>query len=356
MPTTEGQQGHRTTRDIVEELARCFPAREEAYALLESLDVADLREFPAFGTVPAVAFWQHVVDHVRKVGPGSIATLLTRAANLRPDSKVFLSSDPDSAEKDTVKLQIRIDGNFDELRAEDVKRIMEILRGLSKNVSVTITSVHEGSIKLNLDCSEETAKYVSALFDRGELTVVDGLKLLSVEIIQDAAANSDPQTKESIPSTSREIRLFISYSHKDEELRQDLEAHLAVLRRQGVVSVWTDRMITAGQEWAKAIDDNLDSADIILLLVSAYFVSSDYCYDTEMIRAIQRHDDRQAIVIPIVGRPVDWSGTPFSKLLVLPTDAKPVTSWDDMHAAWADVAVGIRRATHELQRKRNKSA
>src|SRR5262245_30109477 len=102
------------------------------------------------------------------------------------------------------------------------------------------------------------------------------------------------------------IEIFYSYAHEDEELRKELEKHLANLRRQGVIGDWHDRRIGAGQEWAGAIDAHLDSARIILLLISADFLASDYCYDIELKQAMARHAGGEARVIPVILRPVDW--------------------------------------------------
>lgn len=99
---------------------------------------------------------------------------------------------------------------------------------------------------------------------------------------------------------SNAVKVFFSYSHKDEALRDELATHLSMMKRQGVIEAWHDREISAGREWANEIDDNLDIADIILLLVSANFLASDYCYDKEMTRAMERHETREARVIPII--------------------------------------------------------
>ena len=145
------------------------------------------------------------------------------------------------------------------------------------------------------------------------------------------------------------IEVFYSYSHKDEELRDQLETHLAMLKREGVIKGWHDRRIISGQEWDGEIDTHLKSADIILLLVSADFLASDYCYDTEVTLAMERHDAGEARVIPIILRPCDWSRAPFSKIQGLPKDAKPVTRWDDRDEAFLDVAKGIRKAAEETR-------
>ena len=122
------------------------------------------------------------------------------------------------------------------------------------------------------------------------------------------------------------VKLFISYSHKDEALWNELATHLDILKRQGTIAVWYDRKIGAGAEWANQIDDNLREADIILLLISSYFIASDYCYDIELELAMKRHEAGEVLVVPIILRPVDWSGASFGKLQAFPKDAKAITT------------------------------
>lgn len=152
------------------------------------------------------------------------------------------------------------------------------------------------------------------------------------------------------------LEIFFSYAHEDESLRDELAKHLNILQRQELIAGWHDRKITAGTEWEGQINSNLDSADIILLLISPDFMASNYCYDVELKRALERHESREARVIPIILRPVRWSGTSFSKLQALPTDGKPVTKWDDQDSAFLNVTEGIMRAIEELNGNRRQSA
>lgn len=145
------------------------------------------------------------------------------------------------------------------------------------------------------------------------------------------------------------IRLFISYSHKDEKLRIKLEEHLATLIRSGDIEIWNDRRISAGQQWAREIDERLDSSQIVLLLVSAAFISSDYCYGIELTRALEKHNSGEARVIPIILRSVDWSGTPFANLQALPRDAKPISNWRNTDEALAKVVSEIGKVCNEIQ-------
>src|SRR5688572_26894423 len=100
-----------------------------------------------------------------------------------------------------------------------------------------------------------------------------------------------------MPAAQRTV-VFFSYYHKDEELRDRLETHLAMLKRDGTIETWHDRRITAGDEFAGVIDEQLEIADLILLLVSADFLNSRYCYDVELKRAMERHTAGEARVIP----------------------------------------------------------
>ncbi len=144
------------------------------------------------------------------------------------------------------------------------------------------------------------------------------------------------------------IKLFFSYSHKDEDLRDELVKHLSILKRQGVLEAWHDRDIDAGTEWATEIDEHLNEAQIILLLISADFMASDYCYDIEMKRAMERHDANEAVVIPVILRSCVWQGAPFGKLLGLPKDMKPVDAWTNSDQAFTNIAQGIRKVVEKL--------
>ena len=150
------------------------------------------------------------------------------------------------------------------------------------------------------------------------------------------------------PRPTEAIKVFFSYAHEDENLRDELEKHLSMLKRQGVIKGWHDRKIGPGKEWKGEIDTHLDTADVILLLISPDFIASDYCWDVEVKRTMERHEAGEARVIPVILRPVDWKSAPFGKLQALPTDAKPVTIWSDRDEAFLDVARGIRAAVADL--------
>jgi hypothetical protein len=138
------------------------------------------------------------------------------------------------------------------------------------------------------------------------------------------------------------VTIFYSYSHKDEDLRLGLETHLAALRRSGLIAEWHDRKLLPGQEWDKEINKYLESARLVLFLISADFLNSAYITDVEVKRALERQAAGQAIVIPVILRPVVWKIIPeFARLQALPDGARPVTDWSSWDAAFVSVCEGI---------------
>jgi TIR domain len=144
--------------------------------------------------------------------------------------------------------------------------------------------------------------------------------------------------------------VFFSYSHADEALRDQLDKQLSLLKRQGIIDVWHDRRIGAGEDFSEKIDQHVNSDDIILLLVSADFLDSDYCYEKEMARAMERHHSGEAIVIPVILRACEWHGAPFGKLNATPPDGRPVTQYPDRDQALLEVAKAIRAAAERLRK------
>jgi hypothetical protein len=140
----------------------------------------------------------------------------------------------------------------------------------------------------------------------------------------------------------KQLHLFLSYAHEDEAMKNQLDKHLVMLKRSGKVQVWQDRQIMAGQEWDTVILNELQEADIILLLISVDFNNSQYIWDKELKIAIERHDAGTARVIPIVLRPCEWSEMPYGKLQALPTGAVPVSTFENPDLAYTEIAKQIR--------------
>ena len=148
---------------------------------------------------------------------------------------------------------------------------------------------------------------------------------------------------------SKALSLFISYSHADEGVKTELVKHLEPLKNLHLVETWHDRKLKPGEEWENVISKELEKADIILLLVSIDFINSKYCYDIELDKALERHEQKTAVVVPIIVRNCLWQFTPFAKIQALPKDAKAISSWPDRDEAMTHVVDGIRLIAEQIR-------
>ena len=149
-------------------------------------------------------------------------------------------------------------------------------------------------------------------------------------------------------SSTNRLKIFYCYARKDQNLREELDHHLSNIKRLYHLEMWFDREINPGENWEDAIDEHLNSADLIFLLISPDFMASDYCYNKEMNRALIRHAKGEAKVIPILLRSVHWAGAPFSHIQLLPTDANPINRWPDRDDAFYNVVLGIEQVIKEF--------
>jgi hypothetical protein len=147
---------------------------------------------------------------------------------------------------------------------------------------------------------------------------------------------------------SEGFTLYLCYAQKEKTLRVALEAHLQPLKQQGLITTWHDGEIRAGAEWQSELRLHLQTADIILLLISSNFLASDNLYREGMLEALGRHERGEAVVIPILMRPVDWEATSISKLRILPSNGRAVTEWSNRDAAFLDIAREVRAAVENM--------
>lgn len=215
----------------------------------------------------------------------------------------------------------------------------------------------------HLDTGAERAFRVSRQFEGLDISECGGLTAAQKLVLSSLGAVETPKSLAVLPPqvplraemlpdngklNRRPIEVFVSYSHRDDGLRAQLDKHLSLLRYQSMISSWYDRMIQPGEEWRGSIDEHLERASIILLLVSSDFIASPYCRDVEMRRAMERHREGTARVIPVILRDCDWEGFAFGQLQALPRDGRAVMSWPDIDAAFTDIAVWIRKAIEDL--------
>ena len=145
------------------------------------------------------------------------------------------------------------------------------------------------------------------------------------------------------------LKLFYAYAPEDRSLLARLEAHLSLLKREDLITPWSDRSIIPGTNWVNAINEYINSADIVLLLISPDFLASDYAYSSEMALALKRHQKGETRVIPIILRPTFIENSPFSHLQFLPRNGKPVTSWTDINEAFFEIAAEIKRICDQIR-------
>ncbi|MGH2478823.1 MAG: toll/interleukin-1 receptor domain-containing protein [Ktedonobacteraceae bacterium] len=147
------------------------------------------------------------------------------------------------------------------------------------------------------------------------------------------------------------LEVFCCYAREDQPMLTQLKKHLAPLERQGQIVIWSDTNLNAGVEWEHTLHQHLERADIILLLISPDFIASDYCYSTEMGRAITRHHEGAAVVIPILLRATFWHNAPFARLQMVPTNARPVTSWPDHDDGFHDITLQVNQVVSERHQR-----
>lgn len=146
-------------------------------------------------------------------------------------------------------------------------------------------------------------------------------------------------------ATSKGVSVFVAYAHADERMADQLKVHLMVLLRNGIIDRIHERVISAGeQQWSGEISNAVNQAQVILFLVSADFLVSDYCYDVEVRSALERHSAGEALVIPIILRACDWGGALFAKVQASPLDGRPISSFTSRDKAWLEVMQGIKEA------------
>ncbi|MBA2393516.1 MAG: TIR domain-containing protein, partial [Ktedonobacteraceae bacterium] len=151
-----------------------------------------------------------------------------------------------------------------------------------------------------------------------------------------------------IPSQNT-INVFLSSVPEDEDFLRHLEKHLSTLQRNGLITLWSQRLVVPGVDWAKEVDQLIEQASIILLLVSPDFLASEYCHEVEVKRALELQETGQAHVIPVLLRPADWKDTPFGHLSPLPDDGKAIATWPNQDEAFLQVIEGIKKVLRNRQ-------
>lgn len=150
-------------------------------------------------------------------------------------------------------------------------------------------------------------------------------------------------------------KVFISYSHKDEEWKDRLVTHLGVLQQQGALEVWDDRRIKGGDNWYEEIEKALNSANIAILMISANFLTSDFILGKEVPPLLERRQNEGVRVIPVIVKPCVWQEVKWLKAIqARPKYGKPLSSMrghrlDGALAALAKEIMDMSRGGGETQ-------
>jgi hypothetical protein len=207
---------------------------------------------------------------------------------------------------------------------------------------------------------DKSGKVRPLLPDAGEAdyrTYEEKINRLTLDIIRSLELTRPGRVGPTEPTVAPEkkvtpVEVLVLYDHKDERFRDELATHLKILERRGIITAQHDLMVMPGFESYAEIEQRLSEADIILILVSHSFLATDFAWSVEMKRILERHETRDAFVIPIVVRASPWHDALFNKLQVLPRDGKPVASWRNRDKAYVDITRGIQKAIEYLTSRR----
>lgn len=151
-----------------------------------------------------------------------------------------------------------------------------------------------------------------------------------------------------------DIKLFYSYSIADEDLRNELEKSLKMLERYDSIRGWNFRAISPGEDWNTITNNELENSDIILLLISRDFLASKYCFDVEFKKAIELNNEGKATVVPVILRQCDWKHeqSPLKNLEAVPTNGRPVTSWENLDDAFYDITQSLKATIEKVKKSK----
>lgn len=152
------------------------------------------------------------------------------------------------------------------------------------------------------------------------------------------------------PRRHAPVKVFVSYSHKDAEYKDELVTALAYLSRMEEIELWQDGRIEAGMEWKKEIFEKLAEAEIVICLVSSNFIASDFCYSIELKEALEGHEAGTKIVVPIQIKTCAWQKLSFGKIQGLPS--KPISAFEPRDDGWGEVFAGMEGAVKRAREKR----
>lgn len=153
-------------------------------------------------------------------------------------------------------------------------------------------------------------------------------------------------------SGNDKVRIFISYSSKDVELMSDLLTQLRVLTiSDKQIEFWQDGLLEPGIAWDAEIKDKLYNAHIVLMLISASFLTTEYVLNIEIKNTLLRQERGEVSALPIILKPCAWRETPLAQFQALPRKGIPITQYPDKDAAMLEVVNGVKRVIDNWKNK-----
>lgn len=251
-------------------------------------------------------------------------------------------------DKETNKIDIEVAGersrDFLTVIRQTIKQLNESFHHLSINEWIPLIGSTEHEKEETLVEYEELLGYEESNVDTyfsGKLRK----KFLVSELLNGIETPESRINKEG-------LQIFISYSKQDEKYKEELCKHLMALVRLNKLVLWTDRSIDSGKEWEEEIFKNIEKSDIVLCLISSDFISSDFCYTKQLQSALEMHNAKKQIVIPIRIRVCDWEKLPISEIQGLPDQ------WlNDLNddKAWTSIVKGVEVVINKIQQTKYSS-
>lgn len=158
-----------------------------------------------------------------------------------------------------------------------------------------------------------------------------------------------PDLEPTIASRVDAPTVIVSYSRNDLPFFEELSAHLSLLQHKGLIHIWHEGRIRAGDAWRDAIMSQIQSSDIFVLLVSGDFLASDFVWENELKLILARQKLGKAIILPIIIRPCLWQQSPIAKFQVLPADGRPVSLSPNPDRTWVAIARHIEKVARSIR-------
>ncbi len=226
---------------------------------------------------------------------------------------------------------------------EQIKKLLQDAR-IGEALELLVTLEPDATILL-ATFNDASKRHRLGLIDYKEFSQKQSqVTFAALEYLQAFGNKNSTKTSHSANANSKEVRpkkMFISYSKSDKAYLEEFKKQLSPYRRQNLVEIWDDSKIGPGEEWDNVIKRELAVANIIVLLISADLIATDYIWDVEMKEAMERHERKEATVVPVIIRPCAWENAPFGKLNALPEKGVPVEKWTNKDEAWTQVVKRI---------------